>query len=263
MDKDHIYEHALKWVYEAGDLLKKSISQSIKVEYKTSMADLVTEKDREVEAFFVQKINDTYEAHYIVGEEGIASQGNYNPEEETVWFIDPIDGTTNFVHQKQAFCISVAVYQQGEPLFGIIYDPMANECFRARSGQGAYLNNQPLKPLSNLDIGEAVIGINSLWLTPNKYDDHSKYQALVKDVRGARSIGSAALEIAYVACDRLDAYVTMRLSPWDFAAGLVILKEVGGVASTITLEDINVFKNSSLYVAKPGLHEKIGNKYLS
>jgi myo-inositol-1(or 4)-monophosphatase len=259
---ESVYQEAKGWTLEAGQRLRESLQDVLEIEYKTSAADIVTQKDKEIEQFFVDKINATFPSHYILGEEGMATEESYNPQEEIVWIIDPIDGTTNFVHQKQNFSISVAVYAKGEPLIGIIYDPIHDECFHAVLGQGAYLNDQKLDPLGATPVEEAVIGINCLWLTPNTKFDHNKLQSLVRHVRGTRSIGSAALEMASVACGRLDAYLTLRLSPWDFAAGLVILEELGAIMTTVNNEKINVFNKSTIFVARPGLHEEITNRFL-
>nr|WP_307338963.1 inositol monophosphatase family protein [Caldalkalibacillus uzonensis] len=257
-----MYEQAKEWVLEAGGQLRESIKTDVLVEYKTSVADLVTEKDREIESFFVSRISRAYPAHHILGEEGINKQKLSDPKQGWVWIIDPIDGTTNFVHQKQNFCISVALYEQGEPRLGFIYDPIAGELFHALAGQGAFMNEEPLPRLTETRVEEAVIGINSLWLTPNKHFDFKPIQALVREVRGTRSVGAAALEMAYVACGRLDAYLSLRLSPWDFAAGLVIAQEVGAVTSTVHNQPVEVFEKSSVLVARPGLHQVITDTYL-
>lgn len=257
-----LYQQAKSWTIEAGNRLKDSLQEALQVEYKTSAADLVTEKDRETEQFFVDLIQKHYPEHYILGEEGICSAKEYDPLNEVVWIIDPIDGTTNFVHQKQNFSISLAIYIKGEGKIGIIYDPIKNECFHALKGEGAYLNEKKLEMLRTTTVEEALIAINSLWLTPNSLFDHLSLQTLVRQVRGTRSLGSAALEIASVASGRLDGYITLRLAPWDFAAGLVILEEVGAKMSTVDNQPIDVFEKSSIYVAKPSLHEELMTTFL-
>ncbi|WP_096188796.1 inositol monophosphatase family protein [Evansella halocellulosilytica] len=260
---EEIYRCAKMWVLEAGKMLKKTLSDSLHVEYKTSAADLVTEKDRQIEKFFVEKINDTFPDHFILGEEGTASeQRNYDPNKEVVWMIDPIDGTTNFVHQKRNFTISVGIFDEGNPLIGIIYDPIADECFHTLSGNGAFLNDEMLERLNVSTIEETLISMNSLWLVPNEYVDHKKLQCMVSEVRGVRCIGSAALELAYVACGRLDASLAVGLGPWDFAAGYVLLNEVGGITTTIANTFIDPFNHSSVFSAKPRLHRELFNKFL-
>jgi myo-inositol-1(or 4)-monophosphatase len=258
-----IFKQARAWIEEAGQNLRQSIRSEIHVEYKTSIADLVTDKDREIERFFIDHIRQKYPSHQILAEEGVNGEKLTHPDRGWVWIIDPIDGTTNFVHQKCHFCISVALYYQGKPQLGLVYDPVVDELFYAISGQGAYLNDQPMGKLEQRPIEEAVISINSLWLTPNRYFDYRPLQALVGAVRGSRNLGSAALELSYVACGRLDAYFAMRLSPWDFGAGLFIAQEAGALASTIENQPIQVFEKSSIFVARPGLHQAIVDKFLT
>jgi myo-inositol-1(or 4)-monophosphatase len=259
-----MYESAKKWVVEAGSRLEPTSVGFFEVEHKTSAADLVTEKDREIETFFISQIRNHYPSHFVLGEEGVSNQQSYDPRKETVWIIDPIDGTTNFVHMRRSFSISVALYDKGKPVFGLVYDPIAKELFHAFVGQGAYLDTEKLKPLDGVSIEEGVISINPLWLVPNDYVDFLPFQPLVQQLRGVRYIGSAALELAYVACGRLDAYLDFRLSPWDIAAGLIILKEVHAITTTMDNREIDVFNKSTTFTAKPVLHEQIlatlGNK---
>jgi myo-inositol-1(or 4)-monophosphatase len=257
-----IYSLAKSWTLEAGKRLRECLEDVLEIEYKTSAADIVTNMDREIEQFFIEKISKQFPKHYVLGEEGMATKKTYQSQDEIVWIIDPIDGTTNFVHQKQNFTISVAVYEKGEPRIGIIYDPIQDELFHAFMGQGAYLNERKLEPLTGGSIEEAVLGINALWLTPNPKFDHLRLQALVRHVRGTRSVGSAALEMAYVACGRLDGYLTLRLSPWDFAAGLVILDELGASMTTIHNQKIDVFSKSTVFVGKKKLHHEIMNRFI-
>lgn len=257
------FQLAKAWITEAGAELRQSVKKKIQVDYKTSIADLVTDKDREIERFFIEKITEHFPGHQILAEEGLTNRTLTNPYKEWVWIIDPIDGTTNFVHQKCHFSVSVALYHQGKPQLGLVYDPIAEELFYAIKGQGAYLNGEPLDKLDSRPVEEAVISINSLWLTPNRYFDHRLLQDVVRAVRGSRNLGSAALELSYVACGRLDAYFALRLSPWDFGAGIFIAQETGAMATTIWNDPINVFEKTSIFVARPGLHEAIVSRYLT
>lgn len=259
---EHIYTQSKKWVLEAGQLLKDSLNETIDVQYKTSASDLVTDKDREIEQFFIDLIQDHYPEHYIIGEEGMSSKQEFDPRQEVVWIIDPIDGTTNFVHQQRCFAISVAVFEKGEPRVGLIYDPMGDEFFHVLQGSGVYLNQELLQPLTGGKVEESLIGLNHVWLLPSKRFDGQKLQPLVRAARGTRSIGSAALEIAYVACGRLDAYITWKLSPWDFAAGFVMNNELGATITTIDHQPIDVFQKSSIFIARPTLHQEITANYL-
>jgi len=257
-----IAEKAKEWTLEAGARLNLSQEEKLNVEYKTSAADIVTQKDKEIEQFFIGNIKSTYPEHYVLGEEGLSDVLPIDTQEGVVWIIDPIDGTTNFVHQNLNYAISVAVYIDGDPTIGYIYDPIKKELFSAIKNQGAFLNDQPLSTLTSCRAEEAVICFNHLWLVPNEKVDYEKMHHLVNDVRGVRYLGSAALEMAYVACGRLDSSLDFRLSPWDIAAGLVILNEVGAERTTLENQAINVFTKSSTIFSRPGIHQYI-LEYLS
>lgn len=251
---------AKSWIAEAAARIKASFYQNLNIETKSNRNDLVTSVDRDIEQFFIQKINDTFPAHQILGEEGYGNE--LNELAGTVWIIDPIDGTMNFIHQKRNFAISIGVFQDGVGQLGYIYDVVHNELYHARKGHGAFLNFEPLPLLNEVKVSEAIVGINAIWLIENNHLDPMLLAPLVKDVRGTRSYGSAALEIAYIATGRMDAYLTPRLSPWDIAGGLVILEEVGGIATTLKGEPLNLLAKNSVFVSKPGLHEEIMQKYL-
>ncbi|RFB18134.1 inositol monophosphatase family protein [Bacillus sp. HNG] len=241
MNWNEVSQIAKEWTYEAGEILRKATQESVNVEYKTSAADLVTNKDKEIEQFFIDHIKTSFPSHFFLGEEGLATNQDFNPENEIVWIVDPIDGTTNFVHQKRNFAISIGIYEKGMPRIGIVYDPIADEMFHAVAGQGAYLNEQPLSKLEDKGLEEANISICQYWLVPNDRVDHTIFTEMIQKARGTRYLGSAALEIVYVACGRLETYFDFRLSPWDIAGGMVILQEVGGVMKTLDNQSFSVF----------------------
>lgn len=245
---------------EAGKKIKQSFLSTIRVETKSSPNDLVTNIDKEIETFFIDQIKKEFPTHRILGEEG--NGDTINELRGTVWIIDPIDGTTNFVHQKRNFAISVGIYEDGIGKMGFIYDVVGDELYYAVKGMGAFLNDVPLDKLKPVGVSDAILGLNATWVTANRRIDPHILGALVKDVRGTRSYGSACLEMAYVAAGRLDAYITLRLSPWDFAAGLIILEEVGGISSTLTGEPIKLLSQNTVLMAKPGLHEEIFQTYI-
>ncbi|QOY34031.1 inositol monophosphatase family protein [Anaerobacillus isosaccharinicus] len=261
MNYNNIYELAKSWTKEAGENLRESLKHKIEVEFKTSASDLVTKKDREIEQFFAGKISEHFPEHMILGEEGTVANQEYIFEEAQVWVIDPIDGTTNFVNQKMNFAISVAFYDQGEPIIGVIYDPMKDELFTTLKGQGAFLNGEKIEQLTAVTVEEALISLNSLWTIPNDKVDEKKVYPIVEKARGIRYIGSAALEIAWISVGRLDAYVDFRLSPWDIGAGIVLLKELGGEATTLAGEDINMKDTNTTLFSRPGLASEIRNYF--
>ncbi len=253
-------KQAKQWIKEAGRLLKDSFSDQVKVRFKSNPADLVTEMDNRIEQFFYDNIKKTYPEHQVLGEEGEGD--DVKSLKGTVWMIDPIDGTMNFVHQKRHFAISVAVYHEGEGIIGLIYDVVSDDLYHAVKGNGAYLNGDRLPALEKVEVDRSVIGMNPNWVAGNRVIDASILRKIVKDVRGVRSYGSAAIELAYVAAGILDGYMTMRLSPWDFAAGMVLIEETGGTVTTVHGDPVDLLGRNSIFAAKSDLHESLLNSYI-
>lgn len=231
MDLKRIDEFAKKCIVEAGRRIRDSFSYDIEVETKSGKNDLVTNIDRETELFFIEEIHKFDPTHKILGEEGMGERPK--TLDGYVWIIDPIDGTMNFVKQHRHFFISVALYIDGVGKLGYIFDVMREDLFYAIEGVGAWYNDSPMRKLQTLNIDEAVIGVNAAWVTPNAKINHEKLIELVRTVRGTRSYGSAAMEIAFVVSGKLDAYISMRLAPWDIGAGIIIAKEVGAIATNL------------------------------
>lgn len=260
MDWDQIYAQAKEWVYEAGAKIRLSFSETLNIQTKTNANDLVTNIDKEIEQFFIYKIREAYPDHKIMGEEGFGDR--LDSLEGIVWLIDPIDGTMNFIHQQRNFAISLGVYENGIGKIGLIYDVVHDELYHAYNGNGAYINEKPLVALKETTVKESILALNATWVMENRRIDHNLMIPLVKDARGTRSYGSAALEMVFVATGRVDAYLSMRLSPWDVAAGAIIIEELGGVVTNLRGEKLNFLKQDSLFTAKPGLHQTILKDYL-
>ncbi|SFE42419.1 inositol monophosphatase family protein [Alteribacillus iranensis] len=254
-DWNELKNQAVKWMDEAGKMLKESLSHHLQVDKKSDPNDLVTEMDYKVERFLNEKINDTYPGHLVLGEEETGT--NIESTDGVLWIIDPIDGTTNFVHQKFNFAISVAVVENGVGKVGVIYNVMHDEWYTAVEGEGAYLNESQLPEVTPVDLPEAVIGLNGRWLAREKRRDERSLHRMVRKSRSVRSYGSAAIELAYVASGRLDSYMSFSLSPWDYAAGLVLLKEVGVTATDFKGEPPSYLQSSTVLVARPGLHNQL------
>lgn len=256
----NIDQLAKQWILEAGKRIRETIDDELLIETKSDANDLVTNVDKETEKFFIDKIKKNDASHKILGEEGFGDQ--LENLDGIVWILDPIDGTMNFVHQKRNFAISLAVYENGVGKIGIIYDVMADDLYHVIAGEGAYLNKTKLRPLENAPLSKAIIALNATWLIPNKRIDHKLLAHIVREVRGVRSYGSAAIELAYVATGRLDGYITMRLSPWDYAAGKLLIEEVKGITSNLLGEPLSLLNKSSLFVGSPSVHSEISQKYL-
>jgi myo-inositol-1(or 4)-monophosphatase len=250
-----------EWVSEAGQLIKNSFSKTLDIQTKSNQNDLVTEIDKNTEQFFINKIRETYPEHKIIGEEGYGD--SLKTTEGIIWIIDPIDGTLNFVHMQRNFAISIGIYENGVGQIAIIYDVVRDEMYHTIKNNGVYMNDIVLKPLEEVNVSKAIIGMNATWVTENKRIDPSILSPLVKDVRGTRSYGSAAIELASVAAGRLDAHISLRLAPWDFAAGKILVEELGGVVTDLRGKPLKLLEQNTVFVSKPGLHEEILKKYLN
>jgi myo-inositol-1(or 4)-monophosphatase len=248
------------WIHEAGGRIRQSFKTELNIKTKSNRNDLVTDMDEATERYFTENIRNTYPDHQIMGEEGYGD--DFKELSGITWIIDPIDGTMNFVHQQRNFAISIGIYDEDEGRLGYIYDVVHDELYFASRGKGVFLNDVQLPKLDSVPVQDAIVGLNALWVTENKRIDSSILAPLVHDVRGTRSYGSAAMELAYVASGRLDAYLTMRLAPWDFAAGKIMIEELGGVVTDLEGNPLNPLSKSSVFVGKPGLHESILTDYL-
>ena len=191
--------------------------------------DFVTRADEESEEAIVARIRQAHPQDGFLGEEG-GRRGSGG--EERTWIIDPLDGTTNFLHGVPQFCISVGLERDGQIVAGVIYDPAKDEMFIAEKGKGAYLNNRRIRVSGRTDMADALAGCG---LPHIGRGDHGLFfreaAAVMAQVGGMRRFGSAALDLAYVAAGRLDLYWERGLNSWDMAAGLVMIREAGGFVS--------------------------------
>ncbi|RDW18430.1 inositol monophosphatase [Oceanobacillus arenosus] len=255
-ERNAIYNQAKEWVFTAGKNIRAKIDDPLVIDTKSNPNDLVTTMDKETEAYFVEKINQEYPEHHIIGEEGYGDK--LTTLAGTVWIIDPIDGTMNFVHQKRNFAISVGIYHEGIGEIGLIYDVMNDILYHAKRNEGAYKNEAKLAPLKqDVKFEEAIIGMNHFWLCENRLVDEKVMQQFVRKIRGTRTYGSAALEFAYVAEGIVDGYLTMNLAPWDIAAGIVIVNEVGGVTTDIAGVTLSMLEKNSVFTCNASLQHEI------
>lgn len=249
-------KQTLKWIKEAGTMIRNEMDQPLDIETKSNRNDLVTKMDKKVERFFVDRIRKAYPKDRILGEEGFGD--DITDLRGTVWMIDPIDGTMNFVHQQKNFAISVGIYHEGEGMVGVIYDVMNDDFYYAIAGGGAYKNDVRLPQLSEHRIlSDSMLACNHFWLCTNNLVTYDSMEKLVRSVRGTRTYGSAALEFAFVADGTLDAYMSMRLSPWDIAAGIILINEVGGITTTVHGDKINLLENGPILTSNAQVHESI------
>lgn len=247
-------------IKQAGHKIRSSFLSDILIESKSDANDLVTNIDKEIEQFFISHINRDFPEHRIYGEEGFGD--NIQDQQGIIWLLDPIDGTMNFVHQKRNFAISLGIYEEGVGKLGYIYDVVNDDLYHGVLEGGAYYNDERLRPLNSTTIEETILAMNATWAVPNRYFDHNGTLKLIQDVRGVRSYGSAALELAYLASGRIDAYISMRLSPWDIAGGMVIAREVGAITTNFKGEPGNLLEQDTFLAANPSIHSLILEKYI-
>jgi myo-inositol-1(or 4)-monophosphatase len=187
--------------------------------------DLVTEADHAAQAEIRRIVLGAFPDHGFIGEEGghvTAAPGQLR------WFVDPLDGTTNYVHGVPAYCVSVALARGDEILVGTIYDPVRDECFTARAGGGAHLNGSPIRVSSVESVPESLVAVG---FPPHVGPDAPSgvdFLAVLPAVQAIRRTGSTAINLAYVACGRFDAFWIRAIAPWDVAAGLLLVAEAGG-----------------------------------
>jgi len=246
---------AIEAVLEAGRIQMASFGkQDLRIDKKGAI-DLVTEADMAVERRFRAFIGERFPDHAILAEElGGPAAGSHATH---CWIYDPIDGTTNFAHGLPIFCASLALEIDGVVSVGAIYDPTREELFTAERGGGAYLNGQ------RLEVARAGALIDALLCTGFHYDIHGSGEAVlelfgsfVRRARAVRRLGSAALDLCYVAAGRFDGFWEDRLKPWDVAAGALIVEEAGGIVTGLDGQPFDVRKGS-LACANPALHPQL------
>jgi len=211
---------------EAGALLMDYFRQHVKVEYKGE-ADLVTVADRKSEALIRDRLRQQWPTFDILGEEG----GLLDTGSDYRWYIDPLDGTTNFAHGFPVFCVSMGLDFKGNRIAGVIYDPTRDELFTAEQGSGAYLNRERIHVSKIANLAECLVATGFPSHKRHKNPNIFFYHQITLHTHGVRRAGSAALDLCYVACGRLDGFWEFNLNPWDTAAGVLMIQEAGGKVS--------------------------------
>ncbi|MCU1323762.1 MAG: inositol monophosphatase [Acidobacteriaceae bacterium] len=240
---------------QAGSLLRGFYEKGVTAEYKGDV-DIVTEADRASEALIKQKLEVAFPGHGIYGEEGTRE----GLESEYRWYVDPVDGTTNFAHGFPAFCVilglekrpaGLAADADGEVVAGVIYDPLRDEMFSAEKGKGAWLNGKPIKVSKTAKLQESLTATGFPSQKRHENPNVHFYQQITLRSHGVRRVGSAGLDLAYVACGRLDGFWEFNLNPWDTSAGSLLVAEAGGTVthfdgSKFTLDSREVLATNGL-----------------
>ena len=216
---------AIKAARAAGNVILRALPKrdSLVIHEKAHL-DFVTEVDRLAEAEIIKELRRAFPTHGFLGEES----GQVGPTKQQ-WVIDPLDGTSNFLRGFPHFSVSIALVEKGEPVLGVVFDPLRDELFTAEKGRGALLNDRRLRVSPRRGVEGALIATGFPFRQRKLFDDHlGMVKALLKTGEDLRRTGSAALDLAYVACGRFDAYFEMGLQPWDIAAGALLVREAGG-----------------------------------
>jgi len=225
MNQNKILNVAMKASIMAGKLLMSSFGKLKSSQISTKARnDFVTVIDKKSEKLIISMIKDNFPDHAIQAEESGISSGK-----GILWIIDPLDGTSNYIHQIPVFCISIGIFKDNKPIVGVIYDPVHQEMFTAQRGKGAFLNKRRIRTTKADALSKAFMATGIPFRARDRFDEYlASFEKISLSSVGVRRLGSAALDLAYVACGRFDGYWEMDLSPWDIAAGELLLSEAGG-----------------------------------
>jgi myo-inositol-1(or 4)-monophosphatase len=254
MSQDRL-EAATRFAREAGEILtERFLSSDLQTEEK-GFLDVVTEADKKSEHHVAERIREAFPDDAVVGEEGTNTESANGYQ----WFIDPLDGTFNFSRGIPFWCVSIGVVKDAEPELGVILDPMRDELFTAIRGGGAFLNGEPIVTSGVTDLMEATLQL-TLNFDRDRIDDSIQdFNAVAHDVMRLRNLGALALELAYVACGRLDAVCQRGSHAWDYAAGVVLCTEAGATVTDILGTPFKLDTDDGLVAATPELHRALGN----
>jgi myo-inositol-1(or 4)-monophosphatase len=240
---EHFFSTAWQAAEAAGTLIRESWHQVKDIHYKSAI-DLVTATDRRAEEQIVRILQKKFPDHSILAEEENTID---HPHSRYRWIIDPLDGTTNFAHAYPQVSVSIALEREGELILGLVYDPLREECFRATKDQGAFLNQGRIR-VSNVEgLDKALLATGFPYDRRENADFYlAFFKAFMMRTHGIRRAGSAALDLCYVACGRLDGFWELKLHPWDTAAGSLILREAGGMLTDFSGKEFSLWGEETL-----------------
>ena len=243
-----------KLAKETGRILRDGYNKQHQINSKGHSDDPVTETDRNSENFVLEQLAKLAPGHAIVTEE----TGIHSGDQAHCWFIDPLDGTMNFSHKIPFFAFSIGYAVDGEMRMGVVYDPMRDECFSAEKGKGAFLNGEPIHVSPQTEVSDALLTSGFIQKAYEMgMDNFGMHKHMMLHTAGVRRGGCAALELCYVGCGRLDGFWDLYLRPWDVAAGFLIIREAGGIITTLS-GDPDPFKEPYEFLAaNPVLQPKL------
>jgi myo-inositol-1(or 4)-monophosphatase len=249
---------AVKAARRAGNLINRG-AREIDLLTVTSKGpkDFVSEVDREAERAIVETLLASFPDHAILAEEGTAKGANVDAE--NVWIVDPLDGTTNFLHGFPQYCVSIALSQRGQITQGVVYDPVRNDLFTATRGRGAFLNDRRIRVSRRQNLRDCLIGTGFPFRDGSYLDTYLKMmKTMIEHTAGLRRPGAAALDLAYVAAGFYDGFWEVGLNPWDVAAGSLLIQEAGGLIGDLN-GDGGFLHNGQVIAATPKVYAQMVN----
>lgn len=256
MEKEKLIIQIKKWLEEAAAYIRKNIRAEIEVTEKSGRTDLVTNMDEEIQGFLIDKIQKNYPKDRILGEEkGYSSIDSFTGR---VWIIDPIDGTMNFVMEKENFCIMIGIYVDGKGELGFIYDVMNHQCYWGGVDLGVHCNDRLLKSPKMKSLSDGLMGMNAFMFGKNIH--HAK--EIGETSRGIRVTGCAGLELIAMLKGNHIGYLS-NLYPWDYAAGIVLLNEFGFFYSNVSGEPLKFSGREYFLAATPVAYQEITSQYFN
>jgi myo-inositol-1(or 4)-monophosphatase len=228
---------------EAGEIIREGFGKKFMVETKGSLTNLVTEYDKKSEIAIINFIRKEFPGHSVLAEES----GSHKSGAEYLWVIDPLDGTTNFAHGLPIFSVSIGVQKNNETIFGVVYDVMREAIYSSEKGSGAFCNGRKLKVSTNDDIQKSVLVTGFPYNVEENPDNaFEHFISFLKNARAIRRLGSAAIDMCYVAEGVFDGFWEVFLHPWDLCAGKLLIEEAGGVVSDFEGNPINIYSKQIL-----------------
>ncbi|XP_042366332.1 inositol monophosphatase 1-like [Plectropomus leopardus] len=256
-------DYCLEVTRKAGQMIREALQKDIAVMQKSSPVDLVTETDQKVEQLIISSIKEKYPTHSFIGEESVAAGAPSVLTDNPTWIIDPIDGTTNFVHRFPFVSVSIGFTVKKEIEFGIVYSCIEDKMYTARKGKGAFRNGEPIKVSGQEDISQSLV------LTEMGFKkDPEHFKTMLANIRailtipvhGIRSPGSAAVNMCLVACGSADAYYHMGIHCWDMAGGAAVVTEAGGVIMDISGGPFDLMSRRLIVASSRAIAERIAKE---
>jgi myo-inositol-1(or 4)-monophosphatase len=240
---------------EAGEIIRQGFGTILDIEYKTNVKNLVTQIDKASEDVIIEFVKKKYPSHSILAEES----GEFDNNSEYLWVIDPLDGTTNFAHGLPVFSVSIGVQKNNEIIAGVIYDVMQDVVYSAEKGSGALANDRKIKVNENDKVSHSLLVTGFPYnIADNPEGALDKFTVITKAARGVRRLGSAAIDLAYVANGIFDGFWEIHLQPWDMCAGILLVEEGGGKVTGFNGEKIDTFTKKIL-ATNGRVHEELLN----